>query len=191
VRVPGGIPGQQQVPLRWWILGGSLLGIALTALIVVATRSEPEPLAVAAADAAVVAVDAAPPMIDAAPVVADAAEPEAPPDAEEPSGSVDDVADMDPGPAPMPPPRRQLRTRVEMNMAFRAERYKEIVAACRIVGADGDRANVCTLAACRAKVAIAQDWYRNVAPKERAKIVKICEGAIKDICATDLTACRK
>ena len=68
-------------------------------------------------------------------------------------------------------------------------RIRETVA----LGPEDDRAVVCTLAACRAREERAQDWYRNVAPKQRDGTIRICKQsgyAIADVCS-DARGCRK
>jgi hypothetical protein len=193
--------------LRWWLAGGVLLGLALLVLVLV-SRSETSTRVIApppadsvlivattpdaelASDAEAVAIDAA--VADASPAASDAAiaSDAAPSDASEP----DEMAELD---KPMPKPtqsKKKLRTKAELNGAFRERRYKDIVVACSELGADGEIAVVCTLAACRARDGRAQDWYRNVAPNKRDGTINICKqsgAAITDVCATDLMACRK
>lgn len=196
---------------KWWIAAGLALGVALVLLVLVVRGNDRRAAAMVAPDAVVIVATApvadagtvddvtaavadavAPPadvaaaIVDAAPAaVADAAPPDAA-DADDP----DELATAKPQPAT----RRKLRTKPELNAAFRERRYKDIVAACGELGADDDRAVVCTLAACRAHAKQAQDWYRNVSPKQRDGTIRICKQAghtITDVCATDLLACRK
>jgi serine/threonine-protein kinase len=194
-----GIPAAGQPALRWWIIGGFLLGVVLTMIIVLATRSNksadssgPRDASVIAIDAIAVAVDA-PQAIDASP--ADAAEEidAVPVDAPE-ADDVAELAAMENEPKPPVAPRRRLRTKAELNAAFRARRFKDIVTACKELGADDDRAVVCTMAACWIKNPIAQEWFRNIGPQQRGGTIKECRrrGAqLKDVCATDLLSCRK
>ncbi len=187
--------------MRWWIVGGgAVLGIGLVLLVLISRGDDRRVVAPppqdavtivamtpdAAADAEAVAIE-----VDGAPTV-DAATVDAV-EVSDAAPEVDDMKDLE-ATKPQPTSRRKLRTKSELNAAFRERRYKDIVTACREIGADGDRAVVCTLAACRARAKEAQDWYRNVPPKNRDGAINICKQsgfAIKDICATDLLACRK
>jgi hypothetical protein len=188
--------------LKWWIASGIVLGIVLVLLVLVlrgndrrVTAPPPDSVVIVATtpDApVVVAPDTAAPVIaDAA--IADTAEPDAAPviaDAPEPV----DAAVADAPEEPKPKPKTKLRSKADLNAAFRERKYKDIVGACSELGADGDRAVVCTLAACRARAKEAQDWYRNIPPKQRDGAIRICKQSghvIKDICATDLLACRQ
>jgi serine/threonine-protein kinase len=190
--------------LRWWILGGSLLGVVLTTIIVIATRDPDPPINFTIAEDAAVAPPreavAVPPPLDASPDAApaiDAAEADAvaeiTPDAAEP----DDVAELTTEPDKATPPTRftrKLRTRTDMNLAYRARQFKQIVAACKEVGADDDRAVVCTFSACQIHNPVAQDWFRNISPKWRESTIVECKKhgwTIKDVCAADLLSCRK
>jgi len=205
-RMPGPFvpPSAPRVPrsaaqsLRWWIAGGSLLGVALTFLIVIASGDDaPAEVTVATPDALVVVAAPIAAMVDAR-VDATTTEPldaAAPVDAAE----QDDLAELAAEPPddpkrPVAPARPRLRTKADLNRAYRARRFKDIVAACGQLGSDGDRAVVCTLAACQMRSAVAQDWYRNVEPHQREGTINICRQAgakIEDICLTDLTACRR
>ena len=178
--------------LKWWVLSGLVLGVVLVLLVLVLrgndrrdTLTTPDSVVIVATtpDASVIAPPDAAPVTEDAAVVVDSAEPDAAP----PDAAV-------PGDAPEAKPKRsKLRTKVELNAAYRANRYKEIVVACDELGAEGEIAMVCTLAACRARAQQAQDWYRNVLPKQRDFAILKCKQAkhpIKDVCATDLLACR-
>ncbi len=196
--------------LKWWVLSGLVLGVVLVLLVLVLQGNErrdtiasttpdsvvivattPDAGVIAPPEAGPVEPDAAPVEADAAVVVADSAvKPDAPLDAAEPDGAVP----VDATPDEPKPKRSKLRTKVDLNAAYRTNRYKEIVLACDELGADGEIAMVCTLAACRARAQQAQDWYRNVLPKQRDFAILKCTQAgnpIKDVCATDLRTCRQ
>ncbi|MBA2542218.1 MAG: serine/threonine protein kinase [Deltaproteobacteria bacterium] len=198
--------------LRWWLVGGALLGVVILVLVLV-SRSESSRRVVAPApvDSVVIVATTPDATEDAAAIAsdtqaeADAAEPEAAPAASDAAlaatadapvdvAEPDEMEELD---KPMPtvtPRKKKLRTKAELNAAFRERRYKDIVVACTELGADGDLAVVCTLAACRARDGHAQDWYRNVPPNKRDGTINICRqagAAIKDVCATDLLSCRK
>jgi len=180
--------GNLQPMLVWWIIGGSVLGIGLTILLLArsdsdttardaAVREVADAVAASTIDAGAPAIDAADEIDDA--VTLDAGDPDA-------TADDDDLAELTSGqPSPMPP---KLRTKRELNAAFRARRYKEIVEACLQLGPEGERAVVCTLSACRAHDDRAQDWYRNIAPRQRDGAIGICKQAdfpIEDVCAKD------
>jgi len=177
--------------LRWFILGGALLGIAAVVIVLVTRGGDEHRTVAPPADSVLIvapppdaAIDAAPVAIETAPAAIDAAEP----DAASPDAAIEIEIEIE------EPGRRKLRSKSELNAAFRERRYKDIVAACKELGADDDRAVVCTLAGCRARAPEAQDWYRNVPPKQRGGAINICKQSgqtIKDSCATDPSACRK
>jgi len=200
-RMPFVPPSQPRAPqpagrqsLRWWIAGGSLLGVALTFLIVIASGDDTAEVTVATPDARVVVVAPIDAMVDAR---LDA--PTEPLDAPVDAAEQDDLAELAAEPPedprrPVTPARPRLRTKADLNRAYRARRFKDIVAACGQLGSDGERAVVCTLAACQMRSAVAQDWYRNVEPHQREGTINICRQAgakLEDICLTDLTACRR
>ncbi len=185
--------------LKWWVLSGLVLGVVLVLLVLVVRGSDrpgtpttPDSVVIVATtpDASVIAPPDAAVIEDAAVVVAADAELDAS-EAVDASIGPADAVDV---PEDAKPRRSKLRTKVDLNTAFRASRYKEIVLACDELGADGEIAMVCMLAACRARARQAQDWYRNVLPKQREFALLKCKQVghpIKDVCATDLLACRK
>ncbi len=185
--------------LKWWVLSGLALGGVLVLLVLVlrgssdrrSTATMPDSVVIVATTPDASAPDAtvvAPPDAAVEAVVTDSAvEPEAV-DAAEPDAAVSIDAKPDEKIDPPKPKHSRLRTKVELNTAYRANRNKEIVIACDELGADGEIAMVCTLAACRARAQQAQDWYRNVLPKQRELAILKCKQAkhpIKDVCATD------
>jgi eukaryotic-like serine/threonine-protein kinase len=176
-------PHGSRATLHWWIIGGTVLGIGLV-ILVLATRSESNaprfedpPIVIVATppDAAGTSADAAA-VIDAPAVEADA------------SAVVDAAVASDATDTEDKKPKTKLRTKPELNAAFRERRYKEIVAACIELRPEGERAVVCTLAACRAHDDAAQEWFRNIVPKQREGTIQICKQSghpITDVCATD------
>ena len=176
--------------LKWWVLSGLALGVVLVLLVLVlrgsdrrGTTTTPDSVVIVATtpDASVTAPpEAAPVAEDAAAVAIDSAEPDAATAAAPTDAPVD-------APDEVKPKRSKLRTKVDLNTAYRANRYKEIVVACDELGADGEIAMVCTLAACRARAQQAQAWYRNVLPKQRDFAILKCKQAghpIKDVCTS-------
>jgi hypothetical protein len=209
VHAAAAAPPRQPAPanlpsLRWWIIGGSALGVILTTIIVLATRSDEPAVKRAPVDAAAAspAIDAAATRVtpDAAELV-DAAEPDAPAATPDAAPADDDVSELSKMPddtkpaAPTPAPRPRMRTREDLNAAYRERRFRDIVVACTQLGAAGDKAVVCTLAACwNGNKGAAQTWFRNIAPKQRDGTIAECKkrgAVIKDVCVEDLTACRQ
>jgi eukaryotic-like serine/threonine-protein kinase len=204
------LPGMQVVPmpqtiakepprpsLRWWILGGSVLGVALTTVIVIASRPV-EPLEIIASDAAParLAADAAVP-IDAAidaPEVADAvAEVDAAEEADTDAADLTALAALDASARPLEPSRRPAKTRADLVRIYGSRRFNELVTACKELRAEDNRAIVCTVGACRAHDPIAQDWYRNISPRQRDTALTLCNKTgpeIEDVCSDNRAPCR-
>jgi hypothetical protein len=184
------------------VIGGAVLGIGIL-IAILATRSESTTTARddVPSDAAVRLV-ATPPdaggatMIDAAAAIGDAGAATG-----DGAAAIDvDASSTDAAAVPIDaavtdaPRLPRFRTKPELNAAFREKRYTEIVESCQELGAEDDRAVVCTLAACRAHDARAQDWFRNVPPKQRKGTIQICKDSnhvIADVCATAPDTCRK
>ncbi len=190
-------PAARPQRLWWWIAGGFGLGFVLT--IIVASGGSDAPVATprdAAVAADTMVVAPAPPP-DAAPSIDAALELDAAIDVDAAiaSSEPDDLAELlavEPRSDPQVL-RRRLRTKAELFRAYRASRFKDVVAACGQLGADHERAVVCTLAACRAHDMIAQRWERNIAPAQRDGLVTACALAglvIVDACVADPTGCR-
>ncbi|MEO8706242.1 MAG: protein kinase [Kofleriaceae bacterium] len=179
--------------LRWWILGGSLLGVLLTTVIVIASR--PSDLEIVAIDAGVVVVLADAAMADAADAPVDAGEPDAAtePEPETDAADLANLANMDDNPKPPLAPRKKPQTKSDLIRTYSAKRYAEVVTACKELRAEDNRAVVCTIAACRAHDVVAQDWYRNISPRRREAALALCNKTtpeIEDVCSDNRAPCR-